>query len=295
MPDDAAPNSTKQISELPPDRGYAWLIVFASFMIHVVVLGTVYSFGVFLGAFREAFPRSNLSTVTFVGSLTHALLTFTGTFAGHMIDRLGFRNPVIVGSAGGAAALILASFAQSVAALYLTFGVLLGLSSGLCFFPAITSVTTWFAVRRSTAIGCAVAGSGVGTFVCAALYQALISRFGWRVTLRLASVGFFFAFLCSFLLVRRVPPAKRAQVELKVLIRQRAFRHLLCMSLCMSYAYLIIYVFIVASARERNVSKANAAWLLSTLGIANVVGRVVSGRLADSTGVRRVLVRHDAV
>lgn len=52
----------------PPDGGWGWMVVFGSFMIHVVADGVAYSFGVFLPTFLVYFdsPRSETA---WLGSL----------------------------------------------------------------------------------------------------------------------------------------------------------------------------------------------------------------------------------
>ena len=52
----------------PPDGGWGWVVVFGSFMIHVIADGVAYSFGVFLPTFIEYFD-SGRSEAGWLGSL----------------------------------------------------------------------------------------------------------------------------------------------------------------------------------------------------------------------------------
>ena len=52
----------------PPDGGYGWVVVFASFMNHVIVDGIAFTFGVFYVEFLEYFKESKGKT-SLVGSL----------------------------------------------------------------------------------------------------------------------------------------------------------------------------------------------------------------------------------
>ena len=52
----------------PPDGDWGWVVVFGSFMIHVVADGVAYSFGVFLPTFLEYFNIGRSET-GWLGSL----------------------------------------------------------------------------------------------------------------------------------------------------------------------------------------------------------------------------------
>ena len=52
----------------PPDGGWGWVIVFASFMVHVIADGIAYSFGVYVEAFIEYFECTR-SQIGLLGSL----------------------------------------------------------------------------------------------------------------------------------------------------------------------------------------------------------------------------------
>lgn len=61
----------------PPDGGYGWVIVFASFMCNMVVDGIAYTFGVFLGEFVQYFNEGKGKTA-WVGSLLSGMYLSAG-------------------------------------------------------------------------------------------------------------------------------------------------------------------------------------------------------------------------
>ena len=61
----------------PPDGGYGWVIVMASFFNHVIVDGIAYTFGVFYVEFLEEFKESKSKTAL-VGSLLAGCYLFSG-------------------------------------------------------------------------------------------------------------------------------------------------------------------------------------------------------------------------
>lgn len=65
----------------PPDGGWGWVIVFASFMCNVVVDGIAYSFGIFLIHFVD-FYKSSKGKTAWVGSLLTGCYLIAGGFSG---------------------------------------------------------------------------------------------------------------------------------------------------------------------------------------------------------------------
>lgn len=63
----------------PPDGGYGWVIVFASFMCNMVVDGIAYTFGVFLGEFVTYFGEGKGKTA-WVGSLLSGMYLSAGAY-----------------------------------------------------------------------------------------------------------------------------------------------------------------------------------------------------------------------
>lgn len=67
------------------------------------------------------------------------------------------------------------------------------------YLPAIVSVSYYFVKRRSFAIGLAVCGSGLGTFVFAPVTQYLLDEFGWKGTLLIETGLLMNCFVCGAL------------------------------------------------------------------------------------------------
>lgn len=64
----------------PPDGGYGWVIVFASFMCNMIVDGIAYTFGVFLTDLAEYFGEGK-GTTAWVGSLLSGMYLCAGESA----------------------------------------------------------------------------------------------------------------------------------------------------------------------------------------------------------------------
>lgn len=64
--------TAKEDLPTPPDGGYGWVVVFAAFMINVIVDGIAYSYGVFLAELREHY-QSPAGITAMVGSLLNGM------------------------------------------------------------------------------------------------------------------------------------------------------------------------------------------------------------------------------
>eukprot|EP00164_Ancoracysta_twista_P009131 GFYU01013426.1.p1 GENE.GFYU01013426.1~~GFYU01013426.1.p1 ORF type:complete len:383 (-),score=107.53 GFYU01013426.1:62-1093(-) len=155
----------------------------------------------------------------------------------------------------------------------------------MCFHPSVVIVNQYFKKKRSTAIGLAVAGSGVGTFVVAAVTTTLLDSVGWRSTLRvLAAVDFVVLVLCavSYAPVPGLPKAAPRKLMDTVIWSDPVFKLLAGCIFVAGFGYWVPIVHLVSLAGTKGHDQADAVMLIVWLGIASTVGRVVFGKVADS-------------
>ncbi|CAG9864488.1 unnamed protein product, partial [Phyllotreta striolata] len=163
----------------PPDGGWGWMVVFGSFMIHVVTDGVTYCFGIFYDEFLDYF-REGQGFTSLILSILVGVTLCSGPLSSYFVNRYGCRAVTIAGSLLGSACLVASFWAQNVLTLCLTVGLGTGVGFGLIYLPAIVSVTTYFEKKRSLATGIAVCGSGFGTFIFAPIISKLLNEYGWR-------------------------------------------------------------------------------------------------------------------
>ncbi|XP_055634372.1 monocarboxylate transporter 3-like isoform X3 [Toxorhynchites rutilus septentrionalis] len=172
----------------PPDGGYGWVIVFASFMCNMIVDGIAYTFGVFLNDFVEYFGEGK-GTVAWVGSLLSGMYLSAGPVVSALANKYGCRAVCIAGSIISCAAFALSTLSTNVTMMMLTYGVMGGIGFGFIYLPAVVAVGYYFETKRSLATGIAVCGSGFGTFAFAPLANLLLEHFDWKnATLILAGL-----------------------------------------------------------------------------------------------------------
>lgn len=172
-------SSSSEFTVTPPDGGWGWVVVFASFITYMIADGVTFSFGVLYVDFLEHFKESKSKTA-WVGSLFMGVPLLAGPIASTLTDRFGCRKVTIAGALLASAGFILSSMANSLEVLFFTFGIMSGLGLALCYVAAIVIVAYYFEKRRAFATGLSVCGSGIGTFVFAPFIRYLVEKYAWR-------------------------------------------------------------------------------------------------------------------
>ncbi|XP_037945417.1 uncharacterized protein LOC119685961 [Teleopsis dalmanni] len=174
-------NSTAEVV-VPPDSGWAWVVMIASFLCCTVVDGIVFCSGLIQDYILKDFDVSK-GYVAFVSSLLSGCYLMAGPFVSALANRFGFRPVTIAGSLFAAFCFGLSYYATSVEYLFLTYGVLGGIGFCMVYIPSVVIIGFYFEKWRALATGVALCGSGVGTFIFAPLTNSLLENYGWKNTL----------------------------------------------------------------------------------------------------------------
>ncbi|XP_044288931.1 monocarboxylate transporter 14 isoform X1 [Varanus komodoensis] len=161
------------------DGGWAWMIVLSSFLVHILIMGSQMALGILNVEWLEEFSQSRGLTA-WVSSLSMGITLIVGPFIGLFINTCGCRKTAITGGILNALGWILSSYASNVYYLFITFGVIAGVGSGMVYLPAVVMVGEYFQNRRAFAQGLSTTGTGFGAFLMTALLKCLCMEFGWR-------------------------------------------------------------------------------------------------------------------
>lgn len=182
----------------PPDGGWGWVVVFASFMISFIADGITHSFGILFVEFFEFFSASK-STTAWAGSLFFSLPLLTGPIASYFTDRWGCRMVTVIGALITTISFAAGFLANKLDHLILAFSIsALGLS--LCYVTSVVIVAYYFDKKRSLANGLATCGAGVGTIVFPHVTKYLIKVYAWRGALLILSGAFLNMTVFGFLM-----------------------------------------------------------------------------------------------
>lgn len=172
---------TAQIT-IPPDGGWGWVVVVASFLIFAVGDGTVFTFG---SIYHEILKDLKLTPAytSLISSITLCSCFMCGPIVSAIINRYGFRVCAMAGSAITSMSCCLTFLFGNYIALILFYGLIAGLGFAMLNMPAILAVGFYFLKLRGIAFPCAIAGSSCGIIVLAILYAHMSLMIGWRYTI----------------------------------------------------------------------------------------------------------------
>jgi MFS transporter, OFA family, oxalate/formate antiporter len=116
--------------------------------------------------------------VTF--SLLIVLQTFLSPCQGFLVDRFGPRALLSAGAVFTGLSWALAAGADTLGALYLTYGVLGGVGTGIVYIGVVGHMVQWFPDRRGFATGMVAAGYGIGAILTTWPISAVVASSGYR-------------------------------------------------------------------------------------------------------------------
>jgi OFA family oxalate/formate antiporter-like MFS transporter len=119
--------------------------------------------------------------VTF--SLLIVLQTFFSPFQGWLVDRFGPKLLIGVGCLMSGLSWVFASYVSSLTMLYLTYGLIGGLGTGIVYVGVVGQMVGWFPDRRGFAAGVVAAGYGMGAIVTTFPITNSLAAVGYQMTL----------------------------------------------------------------------------------------------------------------
>ncbi|RKP04774.1 major facilitator superfamily domain-containing protein, partial [Thamnocephalis sphaerospora] len=301
--DSALKHAGEEFLQSFPEGGYGWLVVLSAFLVNFVLLGYAFTWGIYQALYLTDVYKGQITTfqLTFVGGLTTAVLFVPGPFLGVLNQLLGFRLLMCAGAILQPLGLLLASWAHSPWQLYLTHGVLVGIGSGLIFFPSVFLPSQWFLKRRGLATGISVAGSGIGGLVFGPLTRALIDAVGFRWCLRYVAIGSFIILAISVLLARECEATKRPLDTMSVvsqtkqhtidlsLLKSADFAALAMMATLVTLGFLAPLYLLPSYTTFIGLTASDGALFVGLSSGISAIGRISLGFAADRLGVVNML------
>jgi MFS family permease len=284
-----------------------YLIVGIAFIIMFVFWGAFYAFGVFFKLILKEFGWTRAMTAG-AFSLCSIIQGLLGIVMGGFTDKFGPRMVMTCCGLFLGLGYILMSRVNAIWELYLFYGVIIGAGMGGSFTPLMSTVARWFEGRRSTMTGIVAAGTGIGALIGPPVISRLVVGYGWRVSyVILGSIILAVVVLCAQFIKRdptqmgqvayrdgaekkKLPLQSTRELSLREATYTMQFWIVFGMIFSLGFCVFAIMVHIVPHAAELGFSTISAANILSTIGGASVVGKVLLGRTADRIGSRQSFI-----
>ncbi len=285
---------------------YGWVVVAACLIIGTLAFSSRYSFGVFFKPLATDFSL-NRATTSGIISLYMFLCGVSAILGGWLLDRFGPRKSVAAMGIFTGLSLLLASQAQVLWHLYLSYSLLLAVGTGGIYTAILATASRWFIKRRGLAVAIVTSSLGLSVVISPASAY-LIAAYGWRVSyLILAFTGFL---IIPLSLLLRLPAretlnlhegealetlntrsaATSAGSPLVQTLKTRNFWLSFFMWFFSALCIFIIVTHLVPHAIDLGITATTAAAVLSTIGGVSILGRVVTGRISDNIGRKRTAI-----
>jgi MFS family permease len=286
---------------------YGYNIVAAGFIVQGAFIGAMFTYGVFFNELQAEFGWSR-AMIAGASSLAFLVMGLAGVMAGRMNDWIGPRIIIVLGGISAGIGYLLMSWLQTSWQLYLFYGVLVGIGFSTHEVITLSTVARWFVKRRGTMSGIVKVGTGCGQLLGPLGATALIAAYGWREAYLFITGGLLVTLLAVAQVMRRDPQdmgvfpdgdsepaanpgAGQAQqgVSLRNAVRRAQF-WTMCLAECaIFFCLLTMIVHIVPHATDLGLGPVPAAGVLSTMGGASILGRIVMGIVNDRIGGKRSL------
>lgn len=184
--------------------------------------GMVYAWSVLSSPIAEEFTKWSKVQLSF--TFTLAMITFcVGCMIGGFLNgKLKVQNYLICSGILFLGGFFMASRAHSLPALYLGFGLICGLASGLAYNVVISTLCCWYPEKQGFISGLLLMAFGFGSFIIGKLYQRFtpVAIGAWRGSFAFLGCIIFVVFIIGSLILRAPPggllSAARDQEEKEV-------------------------------------------------------------------------------
>jgi len=283
---------------------YGWVIAGLAAVIFSFYSMRFNTFGVLLIPLTEEFgwDRGALSWAPSIASMFAAILSL---FVARLADKYGPRYFVTAAGLLVGVGFLLMSRVSELWQVFFAWGITMGAAQAMIYIPVISAMPRWFAVRQSTAIGISVVGFGIGAVIWPPVTQVLIDTISWQNTCLYLGITDTVIILTLAQFLKRDPaemgllpygaasapagkpsPAANNGLSLKEAMKNPRFWLLGGMFLGFFSCLNVMYVHIVAHARDIGVSPIFAASAVSVIGGFSIIGRLSIGPVSDKTGLR---------
>nr|MBC8219670.1 MFS transporter [Pseudomonadota bacterium] len=268
-------------------------------------LSIMFSMGVRqgMGLFLEPITSSlGVDRETFSLAIAWQQLILALPFFGVLADVLGFRKVALLGGVIYGGGLWLASQSETAWQLYANLGVVVGIGIGFSGMIVVMGAVGQVAPpeRRSTAFGIVTVAFSIGMFIMIPLLQFWIERYGWNSALATAGGMLIVASLLALGLPGKTSFEKNNSQSksvpelslLKTLNGARTHSGYLLLNLgffVCGFHVAFIGTHLPSFLQGEGVSASAASWALAMIGLFNIFGSLIFGRLGDSLSKKLLL------
>ena len=159
---------------------YGYWIVVGAWLAMTVSSGAQFSLSIFMPALLKEFGWTRTS-ISLGLTIAMVAMPVAGLVGGFLVDRIGPRWTVVLGSIIGSIAIFLLSCISEIWHFIIAYGILLATGIALSYMIAtVATVRRWFMKKAALMVAIAMAGSGFGMVILVPIAKMMIEAWGWR-------------------------------------------------------------------------------------------------------------------
>jgi MFS transporter, OFA family, oxalate/formate antiporter len=262
-----------------------WIQLLLGLIAMMSISSPQYVWTLFTKSFQDGL-HTNLPAIQITFSILIVLQTWLSPLQGFLVDKFGARVLIAIGCLMSGAGWISSAYIMSLTGLYLTYGLLCGIGTGIVYIGIIGLMVRWFPDRRGFATGMVAAGYGFGAILTTFPIDTMLKSAGYQHTLVVFGIVLGLIGAAAALAMRMpgpadvLPPApamsSTTNVEPTRMLRSKVFWLMFIMMTMMSTGGLMIISQFAAFSRDFGVANV-MVFGLAALPLALTVDRLTNG------------------
>jgi MFS family permease len=282
-----------------------WIILIASCFINLCI-GSIYAWSVFaapMAAYLSGLTGLSLTPgdLAIAFTITNSVGPITMISGGWINDRFGPKRVILVGGLLFGGGMILSGFATSVSFLVLTYGIVLGLGTGMVYGCTISNSIKFFPDKRGLVGGVTTAAYGLSSVIIPPIANGLISSSGVKSAFLIIGSAFLLIICSASFFIEKCPsdfvPAGwtpklpgtgrslKGDKDWKGMLASPLFYVMILLLISGAFAGLMCTSQASPIAQKMvGLSAAAATTVVSVLALFNTGGRILAGYISDKIG-----------
>jgi len=174
--------SISQPLAVPAASSARWMQLVLGLIAMMSISSPQYVWTLFTKSFQES-TGGTLASIQITFSILIVLQTWLSPVQGYLVDKFGPRLLIAFGCLLSGAGWVASAHATSLVQLYLTYGLLCGVGTGIVYIGIVGCMVRWFPDRRGFATGMVAAGYGFGAILTTFPIDTMLKASGYQHTL----------------------------------------------------------------------------------------------------------------
>lgn len=174
--------TSESLTAVPALSKQRWIQLVLGIIAMMIISNPQYVWTLFVKPLQTGLNAS-LATIQVTFSILIVVQTWLSPLQGYLIERFGPRKLISVGAGLSGIGWILAGYSNSVTMLYLTYGLLCGIGTGIVYVGIIGQAVKWFPDKRGLATGLVASGYGLGALLTTFPINTILGTHGATYTL----------------------------------------------------------------------------------------------------------------